>query len=216
MGLHFPKPASTPLSNAQHLLKGEDLENYERDGVVCLRGVLTSDEINALRAGVTKQMLGQHGRYSSYDFEDIQKQVWSEKDSIEVEGADRFDIELLELIMKTDPEARPIRDEVEGEETGRFFYDAAGWRFYDEIKSVATTSALPQIVTQLMDTSYTNFWEDTTFVKTPGTGQRTTFHQDWSYFQIDGEKWILLAAKTALWNIFVDRTNGARLTHQTF
>ena len=205
MGLHFPKPASTPLSNAQHLLKGEDLENYERDGVVCLRGVLTSDEINALRAGVTKQMLGQHGRYSSYDFEDIQKQVWSEKDSIEVEGADRFDIELLELIMKTDPEARPIRDEVEGEETGRFFYDAAGWRFYDEIKSVATTSALPQIVTQLMDTSYTNFWEDTTFVKTPGTGQRTTFHQDWSYFQIDGEKccivWVALDP--------VSRENGA-------
>lgn len=205
MGLQFPKPAPKVVQSPEGLLKGEDLKRYQEDGVVCLRGVITPEEITALRSGVAKQMLGQHGRYSSYDFEDIQKQVWSEKDSIEVEGADRFDIELLELIMKTDPDARPIRDEVEGEDNGRFFYDAAGWRFYDEIKTVATESALPAIATQLMDTSYTNFWEDTTFVKTPSTGQRTTFHQDWSYFQIDGEKccivWVALDP--------VNRENGA-------
>lgn len=187
------------------LLSESDLKTYEDDGVVCLRGVITPEEISSLRKGVAKQMLGKHGRYSSYDFEDIQKQVWSGKDSIDVEGADRFDIELLELIMKTDPDARPIKDEIDGEETGRFFYDAAGWRFYDEIKSVATKSALPRLVTRLMDTTYTNFWEDTTFVKTPGTSQRTTFHQDWSYFQIDGEKccivWIPLDP--------VDSKNGA-------
>ena len=39
-----------------------------------------------------------------------------------------------------------------------------------------------------MDTAYTHFWEDTTFVKAPMTPQRTVFHRDWSYFQIDGEK----------------------------
>ncbi len=187
MGLQFSEP----------VLTGESLRQYQEDGVVCLRGVLNPQEIENLRQGVTKQMLGQHGRYSAYDLEDIQKQVWSGEETIEVDGdADRFDIELLELILKTDPDARPIRDKVEGEETGRFFYDAAGWRFYDQIKSVALNSALPHIATQLMDTTYTNFWEDTTFVKTPGTGQRTAFHQDWGYFQIDGDKcciiWVAL------------------------
>lgn len=187
------------------LLSESDLKTYETDGVVCLRNVITPEEVSSLRNGVAKQMLGKHGRYSSYDFEDIQKQVWAGKDNIDVEGADRFDIELLELIMKTDPDARPIKDEIDGEETGQFFYDAAGWRFYDEIKSVATDSALPRLVTRLMNTTYTNFWEDTTFVKTPNTSQRTTFHQDWSYFQIDGEKccivWIPLDP--------VDSRNGA-------
>jgi len=69
-----------------------------------------------------------------------------------------------------------------------FFYDAAGWRFYEGIRKAALDSALPGICTQLLDTSYLNFWEDTTFVKAPNTGQRTSFHQDYSYFQIRGEK----------------------------
>jgi hypothetical protein len=211
MGLQLPtsKPKNSQAVSRKTTLSEADKRTYDQDGVVCLRGVLTPEEIDNLRYGVGQQMRGQHGRYSSYDFEDIQEQVWSDKDRIEVEGADRFDIELLELIMKTDPDARPIRDKVQGEvkgkDKGRFFYDAAGWRFYDEIRDVATDSALPEIVTGLMDTSYTNFWEDTTFVKTPGTGQRTTFHQDWSYFQIDGEKccivWVALDP--------VSRENGA-------
>lgn len=52
----------------------------------------------------------------------------------------------------------------------------------------------------LMQSAYVNFWEDTTFVKTPGATLRTPFHQDYTYFQISGRKccvaWIPLDETT--------------------
>jgi ectoine hydroxylase-related dioxygenase (phytanoyl-CoA dioxygenase family) len=45
-----------------------------------------------------------------------------------------------------------------------------------------------------------NFWEDTTFIKSPGATARTAFHQDYTYFQITGRKcciaWIALDETT--------------------
>lgn len=182
MGLNFAKPSVT----------ADDLKTYKRDGVVQLKGVLSGTEIESLRRGVELQMRNAATSASAYDFEELQRQAFSEEDlDIDVGRSDRFDIELLKLIVDTDPEARPIRDDINGkagEGHARFFYDAAGWRHYEEIRSVALDSALPSVVTELMDTTYTHFWEDNTFVKAPLTPQRTVFHQDWSYFQIEGEK----------------------------
>ena len=182
MGLPFAKPIVT----------ADDLETYRRDGVAHLKGILTPSEVASLRRGVELQMRNAATSKSAYDFEDLQRQAFSgEELDIDVGRSERFDIDLLKLIVDADPEARPIRDDVDGdpgETQGQFFHDAAGWRHYDEIKSVALTSRLPAVATDLMDTQYTHFWEDTTFVKAPMTPQRTVFHQDWSYFQIDGEK----------------------------
>jgi len=119
--------------------------------------------------------------------------------------ADRFDMGEISAILDSDPKLRPIRDDVDSEDDGMFFYDAAGWRFYDGIRNAALDSSLPDICAKLMNSTYLNFWEDTTFVKAPNTGQRTSFHQDYGYFQIKGEKccivWMALDP--------VNRENGA-------
>jgi len=89
-----------------------------------------------------------------------------------------------------DLDKRPIRDEanITSEKPGMFFYDAAGWRSYPDIKKVALHSKLPSLCAELLDFTYLNFWEDTTFVKAPNTPQRTSFHQDCGHFQIQGRK----------------------------
>ena len=168
-----------------------DLDRYIQDGVVHLKGVLTPGQVESLRKGVALQIRNMASSQSAYDFEDMQKQTFSgEGLDVDVGKAERFDIELLKFIVETDPDARPLRDSLSsvlehdnGEreesqlgERRSFFHDAAGWKHYDEIKSVALTSALPEIATLLMDTEYTHFWEDTTFVKAPQTPQRTVFH----------------------------------------
>lgn len=197
MGIPFTTPKLTQT----------DLEQYERDGVVHLKSVLTDNEVATLRGAVAKQIKNKDISKSAYDFEDMQRQAFStETKDLDFGTSERFDIELLKFIVDTDPDARPMRDELVGsEETiGSFFHDAAGWRHYPEIKDVACQSALPEVATQLMRTEYTHFWEDTTFVKAPQTPQRTVFHQDWSYFQIEGDKcciiWIPLDP--------VDKENG--------
>lgn len=179
MGISFLKPKITQAN----------IDSYERDGVVHLKSVITDEELSKLRLGVAKQIANKDNSLSAYDFEDMQRQAFSSDETeLDFGTSQRFDIELLKFIVETDPEARPVRDKVADDGKGSFFHDAAGWRHYPEIKDVACQSALPEIASSLMRSEYIHFWEDTTFVKAPKTAQRTVFHQDWSYFQIDGDK----------------------------
>lgn len=181
-------------------------EAYLRDGFVKIPGALTPAEIDLLRSAVDRQ-LDTFGRSTSaYDFQDLARQVWGGDDRLDARGASRFDMTRLKSAIDADPAARPLFDEAEpGAPEGRFFYDAAGWRRHPEIRRVALDSALPELAAALLQSTYINFWEDTTFVKTPGATQRTAFHQDYTYFQISGRKccivWIPLDV--------VDAENGA-------
>ena len=179
---------SNGIQKSIQLLSQKVIDEYNRNGVVRLKGVLTDSEVNALRDDVDNQIARRRFSETAYDFEDLQKQQWSGADEFDGGNSDRFNLEMYKLVLDTDPEARPILDKVNDEESGMFFYDAGQWRFYEGIKKCAIDSALPHISAKLMDSSFVNFWEDTTFVKSPNTSQRTTFHQDWSYFQIKGEK----------------------------
>lgn len=185
-------------------LSAEDLKTYKRDGVLCLRGVLSETEVKGLRSDVDAQFSEYGKSPTGYDFQEIADQVWSDESIIDVHNASRFDMSELRMVLDYDKTARPIRDESvvpDKNGDGKFFYDAAGWRSYQNIRAVALDSALPEILTHLLDTSRLNFWEDTTFIKRPNTPQRTTFHQDYAYFQIEGEKccivWIPLDAADA-------------------
>lgn len=172
-------------------LSSTDIKSFKRDGVVCLRGVLTREEISALRDDVNSQYKEFGKSPTGYDFQEIANQVWSEDNVIDVHKASRFDMSELRMVLDYDKTARPIRDDTikpSAPDDGKFFYDAAGWRTYKNIRSVAFDSSLPEIITHLLDTTRLNFWEDTTFVKRPSTSQHTAFHQDYAYFQIEGEK----------------------------
>lgn len=167
----------------------EQLKAYQRDGVVCLRGVLTEEEVEKLRRDVKAQMDTLKVSQTAYDFQAIARYAWGEDSSIEMAKEGRFEMAMLDMILDLDETARPIvEDGMEIDDKGQFFYDAAGWRFHSGIRDVALDSNLPLACAHLLETSYLNFWEDTTFVKKPSTAQKTTFHQDYGYFQIEGEK----------------------------
>lgn len=168
-----------------------EIEAYERDGYLLIRNALNKHEINDLKKAVTAQISSLNNTTTGYDFESLANQLWSGSDEIKAGNADRFELELYKHLAKSDPDARALRDIPNApieDDDAMFFYDAAGWRKYEEIRDVAFDSKLPSICAHLMDSSYLNFWEDTTFVKTPNTPQRTAFHQDLTYFQIRGKK----------------------------
>jgi hypothetical protein len=177
---------------------------FARDGVVVLRNVLTDSEIRGLRSAVDQQVAGLGTSTTAYDFEELGKQIWSQDNDLDTGPAIRFDLKALSAAVTNDPLARPLLDGP-GRETGKFFYDAANWKRQSAIRDVALDSQLPELIADLLDAHYVNFWEDTTFVKTPGTQQRTAFHQDLAYFQISNDHcvivWIALDP--------VDATNGA-------
>lgn len=172
------------------LVRPEDVERYREDGVVKLCGVLGRREIDLLRTAVDQQFADYGRSPTAYDFQDIARQIFDDAGPIDVGAAKRFDWEHYRAMVKADKNARPLLDDAPASpaKPGKFFYEAAGWRKFDEIRQVAMDSVLPEISAVLLNSEYVNFWEDTTFIKTPGATQRTAFHQDKAYFQISGSK----------------------------
>lgn len=194
-------------------------EAFERDGVVCLRNVLAPREIDNLRQAVASQM-GRLGTSSTgYDFEALARQVWDRHESVDTGAAERFDMDRMKELVRADAKARPLQEVDPSDQEGLFFYDVAAWKHDRGVREVAFDSALPHFVSALLDARYLNFWEDTTFVKAPHTRQKTAFHQDLAYFQIDGDQcvivWIPLDA-ASLDNGVMQYVRGSHLWGQTF
>src|SRR3990167_6880086 len=101
-------------------------------------------------------------------------------------------MEPMRETVRADAGARPLREDDESAADGLFFYDVAAWKHDPGVRKVAFDSALPEIVGDLLGAACVNFWEDTTFVKAPHTRQKTAFHQDLAYFQIEGDQCVIV------------------------
>lgn len=176
---------SEPVSRA-------DRDAFDRDGVVCLHNVLTSEEVDHLRRTVGWQMAGLRQSSTGYDFDDLARQIWEPGRDVDTGAAERFDMQVMKNMILADPKAQPLREDDPAEGTGVFFYDAAAWKSDSGVRRVAFDSRLPGIAAALLDARYVNFWEDTTFVKGPHTRQKTAFHQDLAYFQISGTQCVVI------------------------
>lgn len=183
------------------LVSEAEIDAFRRDGVVHLRGVLTNREVDLLRTAIDDQFRNRQQSPTGYDFQSLAKQFWSTREKPKAAAASRFNLDVMTNAINADPKARALFDG-DPDPDGSFFYDVAGWRHYSEIREAAFDSDLPEVAATLMASSYVNFWEDTTFVKTPGATIRTPFHQDYTYFQISGRKCCIT------W-IPLDSTDGA-------
>jgi Phytanoyl-CoA dioxygenase (PhyH) len=196
-----------------------DREAFRRDGVVCLRGVLAPEETEHLRGAVDRQIAALGVSKTGYDFEALARQIWEGRPTVETGAADRFDMTHMKDMVLADAGARPLQEEAEDHHAGLFFYDVAAWKHDRGVRAVAFDSALPEIVSELMGAVYVNFWEDTTFVKAPHTRQKTAFHQDLAYFQIDGDQcvvvWIPLDP-ASLENGVMQYVRGSHLWGETY
>ena len=73
------------------------------------------------------------------------------------------------------------------EDPGSFFEDFCRWREIPEIEQLARHSRVPQAAAALMSTPQVRFYHDHVLVKDGGTRQRTPWHQDQPYYNVDGQ-----------------------------
>jgi len=73
-----------------------------------------------------------------------------------------------------------------GDDPGRFFEDFCRWPEIAEISELARQSRVPGIAAALMASDEVRLYHDHVLVKEGGTKQRTPWHQDQPYYNVDG------------------------------
>ena len=116
---------------------------FERDGAVCLRGLLDAGEIGLLREGIEANLA---------------------RPSPRAKVASRPD----------DP--------------GRFFEDFCNWQDIAPYRRFVFESPLARVAQRLMQSKTVRLYHDHLLVKEPGTRQRTPWHQDQPYYNIEGRQ----------------------------
>ena len=69
---------------------------------------------------------------------------------------------------------------------GAFTEDFCRWREIGQIERLARHSRVPAVAAALLATGQLRFYHDHVLVKEAGTAQRTPWHQDQPYYNVDG------------------------------
>jgi ectoine hydroxylase-related dioxygenase (phytanoyl-CoA dioxygenase family) len=72
------------------------------------------------------------------------------------------------------------------DDPGSFAEDFCRWQEIPQIEQLARHSRVPALAAALMATPQLRFYHDHVLVKEPGTAQRTPWHQDQPYYNVDG------------------------------
>jgi ectoine hydroxylase-related dioxygenase (phytanoyl-CoA dioxygenase family) len=72
------------------------------------------------------------------------------------------------------------------DDPGFFFQDYCNWQRIPEYRELIFRSAAASVAAQLMGASTVRLYHDHLLVKEPGTRQRTPWHQDQPYYNIEG------------------------------
>lgn len=125
------------------MISAADVESFQRDGAVCLRGLFSREQIDLLRAGIDANLANPSPR---------------------AKVASRAD----------DP--------------GIFIEDFCNWQSNEHYRRFIFESQLGAAAGALMASATVRLYHDHMLTKEAGTRQRTPWHQDQPYYNIDGRQ----------------------------
>lgn len=121
----------------------QQIEDYARDGAICIRGLLSAAQIDLLRQGIETNL------------------------------------------QALSPRAKVASN---ADDPGYFVEDFCNWQSNPFYKQFLFQSELGEVAGRLMQSSTSRLYHDHLLVKEPGTRQRTPWHQDQPYYNIDGKQ----------------------------
>ncbi|NOT42940.1 MAG: hypothetical protein HOP13_20875 [Alphaproteobacteria bacterium] len=188
------------------LITDSQREAFARDGVICLRSVLTQSEVARLTKSIDSAVAGIGTTATGYDITRVANTVWQEaNEQLPVSENRQYDLGLLAAYVQATGATRLKESPQEGADNGHFFVETGTWTRDRQLRDIATTSTIPGIAGELLDAHQIRFYDDQIFVKEPGTVDRTAYHQDLSYFNIDGDQGCVVWVPVD----HVDRSTGA-------
>lgn len=175
------------MSKITRPISKEEINCYQKNGVVLLRGVLDLKTVNTLRKCIDDAVTTFEKSPSGYNLTAITNAA--EKGnlkSLEDLNGNQYDVTgIVEYIKST---GKPLLTERQSaEHEGQFILDTGVVSRLKEFQKFTQKGAMIEIASSLLNSDQVNFFGDQVFVKEPMTKERTAFHQDASYFEIEGD-----------------------------
>ena len=168
------------MNTRARTLTRDEIETYRRDGVVCLRGVLSDDWVAVVKDAVDDAE--RRYRESPPEAPTI--------DGLAVTTLERSNLHPLNQLGDVLEEmgGEVLRDGESASGDGQFILVNNAVLDYPAVQRLALESPLGELAAQLFGANKVNFLFDQIFIKQPGANTRTAFHQDQGYFHVDGEQ----------------------------
>ncbi len=172
-------------------ITADEVAAYKVNGVVLLRGILDLAAVNALRGCIDKAVHTIGQSQSGYDLSSITRAAeTADSAALAAESGGQHDVAgIMEYIKAS---GKPFLFDRTRSSKGSFFLDTGITARLNEFRRFSLRGPGPEIAAALLDSEKVNFFGDQIFVKEPGTRERTAFHQDATYFEIDGEQCCVL------------------------
>lgn len=154
----------------------EEIEGFDRDGVVALRGICPLDWVDSLRASLD-EVFARDASSTASAMADGQSTQGSRGDVAERMRSliDRGEVSQLAVEEGRVPEGRSLIET-----------DACSW--HEGLRRNHIDGPLPELVAQLTQSKRVNLYSDQLFLKEPGSSVRTPWHQDKPFWLLQGSK----------------------------
>jgi ectoine hydroxylase-related dioxygenase (phytanoyl-CoA dioxygenase family) len=168
----------------------EEIEAYQRDGVICLRQVISPASIRAIKDAIDCALVALDRSYGGYNLTAIVDAIANnDQSALKAQSGKQYDVEALGQAIRVS--GKPLLKDEQGtppKRRGNFFVDT-GIAAKDQcFRHFALLGECPEIAAVLLKSQKVNFYDDQIFVKEPKTAERTAYHQDSSYFHFEGDQ----------------------------
>jgi ectoine hydroxylase-related dioxygenase (phytanoyl-CoA dioxygenase family) len=180
------------MSKLARAITPDEVAAYHNAGVVHLRGVLDLATVNGIRRCIDQaiQTLGESA--NGYDLTQLASAYESSDDEAITESSHgQHDVACIMQHMRAS--RKPLLyDQTAGPGNGSFQLDTAISNRIKDFRRFALRGPGAEIAAALLGSEKVRFFGDQIFVKEPNTRARTAFHQDATYFEIEGDQCCVL------------------------
>lgn len=170
----------------------DEVAAYKHAGVVCLKGVLDLRTVNLLRRCIDTAIESVDKSVNGYDLAELARAyISADNEVITSESGRQHDVAAIMAHMRQSGQPL-LRDGDISDETGSFLVDTTVSARISEFQRFVLRGAAPAIAGALLGSDTVRYFDDQIFVKHPRTPQNTAFHQDASYFEIEGDQCCVL------------------------
>jgi hypothetical protein len=169
----------------------DEVAAYKHAGVVLLRGILTLPQVNALRRSIDEAVATIKQSPSGYDLSVMTRAVEG-SDHRELEAMSEGQHDIAAIMDYVRSSGKPLLLDKTESSAGSFLLDTGIAARQRDFRNFSLRGPAPEIAGALLGSEKINFFGDQIFVKEPGTRERTAFHQDATYFEIEGDQCCVL------------------------